>query len=560
MANNQELNYETIENGYDSTLSRINDISKNIVGTEEDSIGTSSDTTVKTGESFDNIWINTWIKSTGYVPKKRGFFFDGENGYVECAKLFVRGGTTVGSLNIPDETSADSFHVNTVGDMWFGSNLVDFTADIESATAYILNDGTFKFKNGSIDGGANVTFISDTLDTNSKKILKDFTFGSADYSGAFKTGDITWNTTTGAITGGSGGLFNKNGLIFAHEGIPTITLDGTTGEITSFTLTAGTITGVTITGGTIQTASGTGKRIITSSNVMEFYNASNTNIASLNGGTLGGSEFLYIDSPSAAPFYPLHIYQHGASTQGALRIDCADSGTGSRALEIFQEGDKTALFIDVNSTSSGMALEFDYAGTATQSMYLLNNSANSDGFKIDMNNTSSGGDALIISNNSQGISAYISTFLTTSTASCLEINNDSGGKGLYLHNDKSTGTGSCLEIENNGIGFGISLSNGASGSTSEALIINNNGVARVSHFNQANSSSTQVVSDFSQAATISTNFKKILSFNGNTGLTIYTSNGVSPNGNLSGSQGDICFGANGGLAYYCTGTTNWTSM
>ena len=41
------------------------------------------------------------------------------------------------------------------------------------------------------------------------KVLKDFSFA---YSGAFKTGDITWNTTTGAITSGSGGLFNKGGL------------------------------------------------------------------------------------------------------------------------------------------------------------------------------------------------------------------------------------------------------------------------------------------------------------------------------------------------------------
>jgi hypothetical protein len=43
------------------------------------------------------------------------------------------------------------------------------------------------------------------------------------------------------------------------------------------------------------------------------------------------------------------------------------------------------------------------------------------------------------------------------------------------------------------------------------------------------------------------------------GLTIWTSDGTTPNGNLSGFIGDICFGADGGKAYYCTGTTNWTA-
>jgi len=75
-------------------------------------------------------------------------------------------------------------------------------------------------------------FIDDRLNTSAKTILQAFAFSPADYSGAFKTGDITWNTTTGAITGGSGGVFNKKGLIFATAGEATITLDGTTGAAT----------------------------------------------------------------------------------------------------------------------------------------------------------------------------------------------------------------------------------------------------------------------------------------------------------------------------------------
>lgn len=154
--------------------------------------------------------------------------------------MTIRGALTASSINIPDTVTANSFHTDTSGNSWWGSTVIG------SALAKILNTGAGTFSNITIDGGSNVKFISDTLDTSAKKILSDFTFGSTDYSGAFKTGDITWNPATGVITGGSGGLFNKNGLIFASGGVATITLDGVTGSA-SF---AGSITGGTITIGT----------------------------------------------------------------------------------------------------------------------------------------------------------------------------------------------------------------------------------------------------------------------------------------------------------------------
>ena len=58
---------------------------------------------------------------------------------------------------------------------------------------------------------------------------------------------------------------------------------------------------------------------------------------------------------------------------------------------------------------------------------------------------------------------------------------------------------------------------------------------------------------------ISTNFRK-LETETNTGHAQWVSNGTSPNGALTGSTGDICYNGDGGKIYYCTGTTNWTSM
>lgn len=123
-------------------------------------------------------------------------------------------------------------------------------------------------------------FIDANLNTSAKTILSDFSFSPLDYSGAFKTGTITWNTTTGAITGGSGGLFNKGGLIFANAGVATITLDGATGNATfAGTLSAasgtlGSITAGTITGATVRSAS-SGDRIVFDSTGLYAYDSNN---------------------------------------------------------------------------------------------------------------------------------------------------------------------------------------------------------------------------------------------------------------------------------------------
>lgn len=59
------------------------------------------------------------------------------------------------------------------------------------------------------------------------------------------------------------------------------------------------------------------------------------------------------------------------------------------------------------------------------------------------------------------------------------------------------------------------------------------------------------------AASVSTNYK-IMMYLG--GVFIWKSAGVTPNGNLTGTAGDICLGADSGKAYYCAGGHSWTAM
>src|SRR5690242_3504495 len=61
----------------------------------------------------------------------------------------INGGVSVQSLNIPDTTTANSFHVDSSGNAWWGANLADGYA---LANAYILATGEAVFKNIQIGG------------------------------------------------------------------------------------------------------------------------------------------------------------------------------------------------------------------------------------------------------------------------------------------------------------------------------------------------------------------------------------------------------------------------
>lgn len=58
---------------------------------------------------------------------------------------------------------------------------------------------------------------------------------------------------------------------------------------------------------------------------------------------------------------------------------------------------------------------------------------------------------------------------------------------------------------------------------------------------------------------VSTNFRKLITEK-NTGISIWVSNGTTPNGNLTGVEGDICLNSSAtGQLFYCTATgTTWS--
>jgi len=181
---------------------------------------------IASGEATGNLtFADGFIQSVNYITGVSGWKIDALGNAEFNAGIF-RGNLIAGSIDIPNKTTANSFHVDADGNAWWGATL------IASAVAKILKTGAATFSSVTISGGSLVTFISDTIDTSSKFILKDFTFGSADYAGAFKSGDITWNASTGAVTGGSGILMYKKGIVGAAGGVVTFSIDATTGSAT----------------------------------------------------------------------------------------------------------------------------------------------------------------------------------------------------------------------------------------------------------------------------------------------------------------------------------------
>jgi len=195
----------------------------------------------KTGSGSETI-TGSELRSDNFLSGTQGWQLL-PNGNVEFGSGHFRGDITgatgtfsgtvnIGSLNIPDTTTANSFHTDSNGNSWWGSPL------LATSIANILNTGIATFKKITISGGSDVSFISDTLDTSTKTILGDFTFSS--------TGSIRMNTDSD-----NGLWISPTGILGKKSGNSTFSIT-TSGDATF----AGTLTAASGTLGNITLASG----------------------------------------------------------------------------------------------------------------------------------------------------------------------------------------------------------------------------------------------------------------------------------------------------------------
>ena len=149
MANKTGYNYATLESPYDGNLQRINGDLANLSDAVGSSVETSSafnvggdsgadsatadsqggngveaggieevaspaqvKTGVVSGQAVRDFWIDTWIKSTNYAPKARGFYIDGPRGYIECRDLFSNNAIITGTITANSGRIAN-WYINT---------------------------------------------------------------------------------------------------------------------------------------------------------------------------------------------------------------------------------------------------------------------------------------------------------------------------------------------------------------------------------------------------------------------------------------------------------------
>lgn len=81
------------------------------------------------------------------------FYIGNTSSYLnwDGSTLTVVGNVNISNLNIPDSTTANSFHVDSSGNAWWGTNLA---TGYTTAPASILNTGVAKFSNITITGGS----------------------------------------------------------------------------------------------------------------------------------------------------------------------------------------------------------------------------------------------------------------------------------------------------------------------------------------------------------------------------------------------------------------------
>lgn len=99
-----------------------------------------------------NVGTGFWM---GYDNGAYKLFFGNSSGNKvtwDGSTLSITGTLIAGEIHIPDQdTTANSFHVASDADTWWGATETNFNADNDNATAYVLKTGAAKFQSVILD-------------------------------------------------------------------------------------------------------------------------------------------------------------------------------------------------------------------------------------------------------------------------------------------------------------------------------------------------------------------------------------------------------------------------
>ena len=238
------LNRETLERGDPKTNEPISSL--NFDSSVEGVMGSS----ISSGGMISNLTIQGgYLQSNNFVSGSAGWQFTPTSAEINVS-------TAILSLDIPDTTTANSFHTNSTGNSWWGCDVADFASNNDNAAAYILNTGATKLQSLTVVGGvidgtstiggrtasalataidASSHFADDAINTAAGTILGSFTFSG---SGALQIGTY--------INGTSGDLKLSPTGILARDsaGDTTFSINAETGVAVLNGLVVGTNVGI----------------------------------------------------------------------------------------------------------------------------------------------------------------------------------------------------------------------------------------------------------------------------------------------------------------------------
>jgi len=168
-------------------------------------------------------------------------------GELEANTGIFRGTISATALDIPNDTSANSMHVDSDGNTWWGANDSDFAVSNDTALAYVLKTGVAKFQSVTLANNVAISGIANDSNTDIQllEMSHNLTFAVTDAN--------TINWTSGTIN-------LSNGRTFTMD-------SGNTGNMSALTylyLDPGAVGGDTVLQQTTtySTAVGAGKRLV----------------------------------------------------------------------------------------------------------------------------------------------------------------------------------------------------------------------------------------------------------------------------------------------------------
>lgn len=340
-----ETDYTTIDDPFDSlTLTRDESFAIDSGGaTVDNSVSGSqndiSESITQIGSQLTDLVISNSIKSSNYIPGTQGFLIDGSPGIIECASIRLTGGSISYGKNSFTDTANTGYYIGKEG-VYFGS------ASDATKFKFSIATGALEYAGNLVNGAGQIV-----MNSVSQEILKDFDFGSTDYAGAVKTGDITWDGS-GIVTSGTGVAVYRGGIVGANAGAVTFSISATTGSA----YFSGDIEGSSITGGTLQTStSGQRIRIISASATDPAQSANSLAIIAMDGatpyslldmGSDGSSVFRITMNGSTAQSTGMNIVRNSATaTTNLIQVEITNVSDTGNICQLTGYGDGKILYI-----------------------------------------------------------------------------------------------------------------------------------------------------------------------------------------------------------------------